>query len=494
MEPAERTGADQRDDAKAGGKGFGHQAFIYGAGGAAVAGINFLLLPAFSRELSPSDYGLLGLMQSISGLLIMVAVCGTNGAIQLFYFKAEDAEQKRRVLGACLFWVLVSSAVAMGVGAVLAGWMILSGRAVGSQITAVWAVTAGVLPSAVLMVLQEVPRLRFQAWHYAGVMLTQSLVTAGLGWWWVVEVRAGVAGVCGATLGGTLIAVMAAGWMARDGVKLGWERKRIAELVRFGAPFVPASLALWLFSAGPRWSLAARSDLAELGIYEIGSKIAAVVMLLNAALGQAFAPHVFDLYGRDPQYRKKVIGIFHTMSCVCLGLSVTVALFSTEFCAFILPASFEGAAPVVAVLSMGGFFSVTHQVTALGISFEKKTWLISAGWAATAVICTSLAAGLVPAGGALAAAGVTLAGYAGLSGFYFLMSQRLHPLPFEYGKFVVYGLVAVTALALLGAAYGTPLSAGLALIKVSFLILMVLVLWKWGGWSSGNKEVAENKP
>lgn len=481
MEPSEKAVERQRGEAGGVGGRFGRDAFIYAAGGAAVAGVNFLLLPAFSRELNPADYGLLGLLQNTSGLLVLLAVCGTNGAIQLYYFKAEDAERKRGVLGACLLWVLMAGVMATGLGAVLAAWTVTSGGAVGHQVGAVWAVVAGILPTAGLMILQEIPRLRFQAWRYAGVMIVQSLVTAGLGWWWVVEAKAGLTGVCGATLGGVLTALGLAAWAGRSGVKLVWDRTQVVALVRFGAPFVPASLALWLFAAGPRWSLVAGSDLAELGVFEIGSKIAAVVMLLNAALGQAFSPHAFDLYGRDPDYGRKVVVMFHAMSCVCLGLSVMIALFSAEFCAYILPASFSGAAPVVSLLALAGFFSVTHQVTALGISFEKKTWLISAGWAGTALSCTALAAWLVPTFGALAAAGVSLAGYAGLSGFYFCMSQRLHPLPFEYGKFAVYGGVVVVALGFLVAMRSAPLGSEALVLKASFLMLVCLVLWRFGG-------------
>lgn len=472
-------------DVRPAGGAFARHAFIYGASSAAVAGVNFLLLPAFSRVLSPADYGLLGLLQSSIGLLVLLAVTGTNGAIQFFYFKADTEPARAAIIGASLAWVLVSGSICAALGSVGVLWISSGGEMTSVQIIALWVGAASVLPLALLALAQEAPRLRFRPWHYAAIMLLQALVTAGLGWWWVVQNKEGVAGACAASLGGVVTALVPALWLVRSEFGQGWSKVRVRAIVSYGAPFVPASLALWLFSSGPRWVLAHDHDLTSLGVFEIGTKIAAVVMLLNSALGQAFSPHAFRLYGEDPDYRAKIIIIFHFMCGAGLLLAVVAALFSAEFCSLMLPDEFQDAAPVAAVLAMGGFFSVTHQVTALGMAFERRTWLVSAGWGGTAVVCTALAYAVIPFGGAIAAAAISLFGYAGLSVFYWFVTQRLHPLPFNYRKLSLYVCIAAATLAVTFGLAKWPQGWDRAAVKVGFLLAMALVLYVWGGVRAG---------
>src|SRR5262245_38776592 len=57
-------------------------------------GVSFLLLPLYTRHLTPTDYGILAFCSSFSAVLALVLAFGLSGAVNLSYFKLTAAEHR----------------------------------------------------------------------------------------------------------------------------------------------------------------------------------------------------------------------------------------------------------------------------------------------------------------------------------------------------------------------------------------------------------------
>jgi O-antigen/teichoic acid export membrane protein len=69
-------------------------ASIYVLGTMLQRALSFLLIPLYTRYLTPSDYGIVGLAVAVSGILSMVIGLGIYGAITRYYYEYHDTPDR----------------------------------------------------------------------------------------------------------------------------------------------------------------------------------------------------------------------------------------------------------------------------------------------------------------------------------------------------------------------------------------------------------------
>ena len=63
-------------------------------------GISFFLMPLYTAFLSPSDYGILGVVSSVSSLMAVFITLGLEAAAARFYYKYnKDEDQAKKIYG-----------------------------------------------------------------------------------------------------------------------------------------------------------------------------------------------------------------------------------------------------------------------------------------------------------------------------------------------------------------------------------------------------------
>jgi O-antigen/teichoic acid export membrane protein len=184
-----------------------------------------------------------------------------------------------------------------------------------------------------------------------------------------------------------------------------------ARLLSFGYPLAFAGLAYWIFGMADRWMLAEMSTPTELGLYAIAYKFAAIVVFLNGAFGQAWSPMAMKMRRDVAGYRAAYARVLSLWLFVLLLVGAAVALFGKPLLRLLTPPEYWDAAHVLAILVMGVVVSGTTQITAVGISIERKTRLFAwASWL-TAALNVALNLFLIPAYGAAGAALATFLSY-----------------------------------------------------------------------------------
>src|SRR5690606_13740922 len=71
---------------------------IYGLGGALGSVIGILLAPILTRLFSPEDYGIIEIITTAFSFITVFVVFGFDSALQILYFKTDDASEKRRLV------------------------------------------------------------------------------------------------------------------------------------------------------------------------------------------------------------------------------------------------------------------------------------------------------------------------------------------------------------------------------------------------------------
>lgn len=226
-------------------------------------------------------------------------------------------------------------------------------------------------------------------------------------------------------------------------VDLSWFK----ELLRFGYPFILAGLAYWLFGSMDRWMLAAMAPVEEVGIYSVAFRFASVVLFVSAAFGQAWSPVAIKIRTDHPDTYRAIYGqVLLLLVFVMLLVGGALALFSGEMISLIMPNEYLPSTLPLAILCFGIILQATQQVTAVGISLEKKTYLFARLAWITAVVNLVGNWLLIPSFGAAGAAWATLISYVVLKVSYMLYTQRLHPLVVQWGRLgILIGLGIIVA-------------------------------------------------
>ena len=95
----------------------GKHSAIYGFGGLVQRILAVLLLPVYTRYLSPSDYGIVETLIALTTVLVITLRLGITNAFFRFYFDRPDPEHRRLVLRTSFWFTMVMATLGLVVGA-----------------------------------------------------------------------------------------------------------------------------------------------------------------------------------------------------------------------------------------------------------------------------------------------------------------------------------------------------------------------------------------
>src|SRR5438045_6937097 len=93
---------------------------VYGLGSVVARVLGVLLLPLYTRYLSPSDYGLIETLVALSAVLTALVAQGMKSAFFRFYFDSAETERRLLVVRTAFWYVLAASSVVSAIGIALA--------------------------------------------------------------------------------------------------------------------------------------------------------------------------------------------------------------------------------------------------------------------------------------------------------------------------------------------------------------------------------------
>ncbi len=100
-------------------KRLGKHSVIYGLGGLVSRILAVLLLPLYTRFLSPSDYGKVETLIALTTVAGIVLRMGITSAFFRFYFDSPEPERRRLVLRTSFWFTMTMATIGMTIGLAL---------------------------------------------------------------------------------------------------------------------------------------------------------------------------------------------------------------------------------------------------------------------------------------------------------------------------------------------------------------------------------------
>jgi O-antigen/teichoic acid export membrane protein len=457
-------------------KRFGRDVAIYGGVDLVFKLLQFLLIPVYTAYLSVSEFGILALLQ-VSALLIgTIAGLGVSYAVQRYYFDDSVSAERRPALVSTGLIQLTASLVASLFLLTILGFALRDTLV--SDFGIAWPLAllalATILPDQLTQYTLDTARLQFAPVKFCVIALIKNVLGLLIGVWLLVEARLGLTGLLIGSLAGAWLALPVGLLLVRNVLTWQFDRKYLAELLRFGSPFVLTAAAYWMFSSLDRWMLARLANNVEVGLFSIAFKFASVMTLLITAFQQAWAPTGLRMAQEDPGDSRATFSRILTLWLFLLSvIALALGLFAGEILMLLTPEAYWPAASVFALGGAALALSGTTQVTVLGLTLAKRSRRIALGAWLTAGLNIALNLILIPRFGAYGAAIATLISSAFLTVFYLASGQRHFALPLERGP-LAYGLLIIgLAITVPRFPFGAELSAGSIVLKSTVLLAVI---------------------
>lgn len=222
--------------------------------------------------------------------------------------------------------------------------------------------------------------------------------------------------------------------------------KVIKKVLIFGIPFLPTSIAYYIFSSADRLMLEAMSSIDKVGLYTVAVSLSTVMNVISSAIGKSFSPHALKAYEEDRNKAKKLFAKFLYLIIFFVTIVIISAtLIGRELIDLFFPATYGDVFITMLLLLIGIGFQTTTQVTALGITLTKKTIYLTYVTFFVAVFNIIMNYLLIPIYNEIGAAIATMLSFFVLTVLYYVTSQKLYKI--RYNKLLFILSLFVIALA-----------------------------------------------
>lgn len=417
----------------------GRDSIVYAGGTLLARLVSFVMLPVYTRYLTPADYGILQLLDITLDIAAILVSAGALAGVTRFYFKTDDPERRRRLLSTAFLTQLGLNLLGTAGVFLLATpiWrMLLDGE--GSP----WFVrvaaanfTLGILANVPLLLLQ----LRQQAARFVTLSVVKLFLQLSLNIVFVVVLRSGPFGVLLSTFVANLVfgGVLCVGLLRHTGIH--FDRGIFRELRKFGLPYQFEKAGTFIIAFGDRFFLKAFRGLAEVGVYGVAYQFGFLLTgSIARPLYRAWNPQRHQLAGlprkeRDARYNRG----FRLINLVLVSASTAIALGITPMLGVMVTPEFFVAARYVPIIILASLFQIWTGTVGLGITITERTHY--AAWATYIATGTVLLlyVVLIPPYGAMGAAVATLVSQLARFLAYYYWSHRLWPVSYDWRPHLV---------------------------------------------------------
>ena len=446
-------------------KRFIGDALTYTAGNILVRGVSIVLVPFYTRVLTPGDYGALDMLTVLAGLInVTVALEITQGLAR--HLPAAQTEEETRGFASTALWFAFGAyTVFLVVGMLAAAWIARIVLGAGGSVSLMRVAIASIWMNGMFYLVQNQLRFTMRPAAYSIAGLIYALVSLGVAVILVLGFHLGVAGFFYGQIAGAVVGLGVGFFYARKSYGWVFDRKLLRDMLAFSAPLVPSSLGVFGMVYVDRIAIRKLMTLHDVGLYGVGYRLVSIIAILLIGVQRAIVPLIFSRF-QEKETPPELARIFRLFVGAALVMWAGVTLFSHEILAlFTTPAFYEGAR--VASLLAGATLLSNMYMFMPGLDIEKKTSVVGLLNLTGAVMNTALNFLLIPSLGIRGSAFATLLSSGFVFAGYTAMSQRYYPVPHNWIRL---GAVVIPTIAL------TSLIASLSSSPWEFITLKILGL------------------
>ena len=407
---------------------------VYGIGSIASQAISFLLLPVYTRYLTPEDYGIMALVNATMGILGIVISLGINNATSRFYFDFTADDDKKRVISTVYIIGITLGAIFFPV--FYFGSTILSRIVFHSdQFSKLFLIAStALLLGIVVNISFEYMRIMAASGKFVTISLVKMLIVILLNIYFIVVAGTGVIGIFYSSLitASIFSIILSIDLLKKVGISFSITLAR--KMIGYSFPLIFSNIFRVMVNESDKYFINYFFSPFETGIFSIAQKIASSIhVLITSPFLQTYLPRRFELMKReDAKSLYADISFSYLLAISSIGLALS--MFSREIIHLMTTSQYYDAAKYIPfmVLSLIIFGMKYH--FQIGIMIEKKTKYIAYINGISSIVNIGLNWVLIRLYGIWGAIIAINVSYAVITILDYFISQKMYPIKYNFSK------------------------------------------------------------
>jgi len=340
---------------------------IYLGSNIAEKGISFLLIPIYTYYLLPSDYGILTILQSLIGFLVIFFTLSLNGSAVRFHFDGNKTI-KNWNYGNIFSMITISSVVFMIIIFLLKDLIF---KMIGNIPTYpyVYLVLFLAYSNAIFTLFQQKLQMEQKAFRYAIISFSKLLLSSFFAILFLKYFHFKAEAILmGLAIGGGVILIFNIYSLYKDKLVLNLHKKLIMKNLGYSIYLIPHNLASIMMQFMDRFFIANLMNLAQAGVFSLGSQLSSILSIFTSSLNTAITPGVIKAYN-EKNY-SYIVNLTNILISITLIPALMFSIFSQEIIELIAPKSFYAAWEVVPSLMFYFVFQMYYFMTSSVLFYE----------------------------------------------------------------------------------------------------------------------------
>lgn len=421
----------------------GKHTMIYGVGIIISKSVSFIMLPIYTRYLTPADYGVLELLSMTIDIIAMIAGIGITSTVFKYYSEYENIEEKNEVISTAIIMLIILSSITATLGFIFSNK--LSQLVFGQIDNANYFMLFFII--YFLQAINIIPLMFIRAMQNSKLFILISLIKLFMAVFFnicfLVLLKMGVTGILFSTLLSDFIMDLYLLVYAFRGVGFRFSISKSKRMVKFGYPFIFASLSSFVITYSDRYFLNVYSTLAIVGVYSLAYKFGFLMGYLTVGpFLQIWEPQRFEIAKQDnalPVFKK----VFLYLNILIISLSLIISLFVKDVLTIMSAPSYHEAYQIVPIIIVAYIFQAWTFYCNLGIYIKGRSKYMAIAYIISAISVTIFNFILIPRYGVYGAAWATVGAFFILFSITNIFSQRFYYIDYGWRKQLQLLLLAV---------------------------------------------------
>jgi len=443
---------------------------IYGLSNAFSKIFGLILIPLYTSYLSKTEYGTLDGLLFFASFLLPTIIFGQDSSIARYYLDVKDPHERRRLVTESFVFQLCIGLVLTAVTLLASSWLAeVYFNKKGIEVYVRLAVLS-IFSNWLVQFCANLLKWTFQRWKY--VLLTTigplvvMLITILL--FRLTSYR--IEGVLIAQIIGYSFFGLLGMWFIRKELTLIRRLKWLPSLLAFGWPYWLIMLLPTLLPSFDRYLVMNHISHESLAIYALAFRLASLIQLPIFGFQTAWGPYVYATHadGANPAIYNSVLKGYVIL---LLLFGLLVKTFENKLVLLFSDSTYLTATPLIAVILLAFLVESISWITGIGIDLSKKSWLSAVAYGMSTLLGGFITWFLVLE---FELWGLVFGGLISKGIFTIIksiMAQKVHPLPFELEKVMLFVIFGATMLLSFNKVVATDIW-----IRLLYALVLVIVM------------------
>ncbi|MCP4601925.1 MAG: oligosaccharide flippase family protein [Proteobacteria bacterium] len=464
-------------------------AAIYAIGTVIEKAASFIMLPIYTRYLTPADYGTIELLVMTVDIFSFLAGAGLAQAVFRFYYRYDDPKDRNRVVSTAgillVSFFFVASIIGIASSNPLAALILEGKEQEGLYFRLIFIVFF-------LQAFLSIPMLFIQAQQrpvlFVIVSVSKLLMQLSLNIYFVVFCEMHVLGVLYSLLitWSVFTVVLLFYTVKNAGVQFSFSLAK--ELLIFGYPVIIANLGAFIITFSDRYFIKAFAGLSAVGVYSLGYKFGFILGVIAVQpIYKIWEPKRFEV-AKQKDVQEINQKVFFFFNLVLVSFALGIALFCNDLLRIMSDPKFWNASTIVPLIMVAYIIQAWTDFNNFGIYHSGKTKYLAIATVASVITIIAFSFILIPTYKGIGAAIATVIAFTVRFVVVFYYSQKQFRLDLWWGRsLAMLGAAAIVyILSLFMTFEGIMASIG---AHVGLFLLFLVLLFALPVFSKQNKRV-----